>query len=345
MSDNKLLIVIGAAVLIVLAGLIYILSQDGTQTADDSDLFTEAGLPEIEPITPEQRTSLKDEAVALFGNQPFLSYNEIMERARSGRLELVSELWKIRRMCPPQMSPEDCNLRIRVFLEENFPPPGGSKLSQLFARYLKYESFMRENKPPEGLSPTEQYAWIKEQRRKIFGDAAAGLIFGYQEAKVDFQPEFAGFLEETKDMPGDERLKKFEEMRKDHFGNYYDALIEQEPSYNRFEIEMTLRENDFSEMPEDAKSSEIRSIREEYFGKDGAERMAEVDKQIALEAKREEDYNKAKTELLAAKSNLSEAEKEAELNRLRIEYFGKEEAEAYARREAYQKEMEKLSGN
>lgn len=346
MKENKLLIILAAIVFVVVVVLVVILSStSGKENETAANIFTEEGLPEIDSITPEQRTNLKDEAMALFGSLTFLSYDEIMRQASLGRIQLVSELWKLRRLCPKSMEPDQCNLRIRVFLEEHFPEPGGSKLSQLFARYLKYETFMRNNQPPEGLSPTEQYAWIKEQRRKIFGDNGAQLIFGYEESRVDFQSVYSDFLKETEGMSGDQRIAKFQELRKEHFGDYYDALVEKEPAFNRFEIEMELRQDELTSLPDEQQSGQIREIREQYFGKDGADRMAEVDRQIALEQQREKQYREAEADLLASNPGLSETEKTAKLNQLRIEYFGKEEAEAYARREAYKKEMEKLSGN
>ena len=77
-------------------------------------------------------------------------------------------------------------------------------------------------------------------------------------------------------------------------------------------------------------------MRTRYFGEKGAERMAEVDREVAARQEKERDYLSAEAAFLAENPSLSGEEREQKLMELRVKYFGEEEAEAYARRQLYE---------
>ncbi|MCB1168948.1 MAG: hypothetical protein KDK25_01370 [Leptospiraceae bacterium] len=342
MQNKKPLFIIGGVLFVLVVVLFYVL-QPGDDLADAPDLQTidkeEQAI--LDSMSSEERARLKEEALLMFDQPGYLSFEEIMAGAKNGKVQLVSELWKLRRRCPPELSPEECNLRIKIFLREKFQP-GGEKLARLFAYYLRFEEHMRSEKPPEDLSPREQYDWVKKQRRQIMGDEAANLIYGYEEARVGFPGKFQDFMKDTQGMPAEERLKKYEELRKEHYGNYYQTIKEREPKFNTYDVELTLREEQLAGLDASQRDAKIREIREDYFGKEAADRMEKVDQEIQQEQQRSEAYEDAKAKLLEANPSASATEKEAMLAELRKEYFEPEEAEAMARREKMRAEMDNL---
>ena len=342
MKNKTPLFLIGGLLFVLVVVLFYVM-QPGGEYAEGPDLETinQEGQALLDNMSDEERSRLKEEALLMFDQPGYLSFEEIMAGAKNGKVKLVSELWKLRRRCPPELSPEECNLRIKIFLREKFQP-GGEKLARLFAYYVRYETHMRSEKPPEGLSPEEQYKWIKGQRRKIMGEEAASLIYGYEEARVDFRGEFQEFMDSTKGMDADQRIQKYEEFRREHYGDYYGTIKEREPKFNSYDVEMTLREEQFSGMDASQKDAKVREMRVSYFGEEAAKRMEAVDRQIEEEQQRNDAYEDAKAKLLEANPSASPAEREAMLTQLRKEYFSAEEAEAMARREKLKQEMDQL---
>ena len=343
MKNKTPLFIIGGLLFVLVVVLFYVLQPaDDYSDAPDLAAIDQEEQAILNNMSSEERSRLKEEALLMFDQPGYLSFEEIMAGARNGKVRLVSELWQLRRRCPPELSPEECNLRIKIFLREKFQP-GGEKLARLFAYYVRYEEHMRSEKPPEDMSPEEQYEWVKKQRRKIMGEEAASLIYGYEEARVGFQDKFQNFMKDTKDLPADERIAKYEEFRKEHYGNYYQTIKENEPKFNTYDVELTLRKQQLSSMDASQRDARVREIRVSYFGEEAAKRMEAVDRQIQEEEQRAEAYEEAKAKLLESNPSASGAEKEAMLAQLRKEYFSDEEAEAMARREKMRQEMENLN--
>ncbi len=345
MNKNLLLIVGGTAIALLLIVLVFMLSSGGGSGPGQKPVtlpdhkFEDWNAPIGDP------EALRREAFSLFDQEGMLSYEDLIRAAQSGEIRLVSELWALRRRCPEELDRYECNVRIREFLLEKFLPPGNERLVELFTKYLQYEEEMTTFEMPRDLPLRKQYELIRQKRREFFGTEDAKLIFGYEEAKADFAVAYADFQEETKGMSGDQRLAKYEELRKNVYGDYYDTVVSREPKFTKYETEVDLRSADLNGLDSSQRSANIREMREKYFGKDGADRMAAVDAQIAQRDQNEADYQKAESEFLKNNAELNDEERAKKLMELRVKYFGQEEAEAYTRRENYQKAMEELRAN
>lgn len=334
--SKKVLIIVGVAVVAVLIGAIFLLSGSGPGGKS-------VKLPDHEfedwnqPIS--DQAALTNEALTLFDTANLLTYEKLMEMVRTGRISLVSELWRLRRSCPKDMKRYDCNIRIRQFILSQYKPPGNERLAELLVKYLRYEEIMSTYQIDEK-DPVKRYELIKKKRRELFGSEDAALVFGFQEAQYDFRNRMKSFMASTKDMPGDKRMERYEALRKEAYGNYYDAVVDREPKFTTYDVELTLRENDLKALEGEKRTTAVRELREKYFGKAGAERMAKVDQQIAKEQGAEQGYRAAEKSLLSENPNLSAAEKEAKLAELRKKYFGDQGAEEFARREKYRLYLE-----
>lgn len=337
--QKKLLIPIIAVGVLLVVGIVYLLTSGGGSQVPQK-------LPDHEFENWDQPLSnagqLTEEAFGLFDDPSQLTYENLLDAAKTGKISLVSELWRLRRSCPKGMSRYDCNIRIRLFLKEKFPAPGGDHLVELLNKYLTYEETMAEYQIPSDLSFQERYELIKKKRREVFGSDDANLVFGLEETKFQFTQNYKSFVADTKGLSGDEKLAKFEEMRKETMGPYYDATVAREPKFTTFEREMFFREDDLSNMEDAEKTAKTREVRVKYFGEAGAQRMAAVDKQLAEEGAAIKTLEAAEADYLKNNTGVPDAEKEKALMALRVKHLGKEEAEAYTRRQKYEEEMAKL---
>ncbi|TGL09825.1 lipase chaperone [Leptospira levettii] len=276
----------------------------------------------------------------------FLRFDEIIAKAKSGDLNLISELWNLRRQCPEGSTREQCHEYIKAFIQNEYSGEDAKKLLNLLTNYLKYEEAMVQLDPSsKAFTNAERYEQIKQLRRKYFSKEDADLIFGLEEATADFSFNRKNFLEETKNLKAEERIRLYEEYRKKSFGAYYNAVVSREPQYDKFETEMDLRQNELTKLFGAERESKEREVRTRYFGKDGNERMEKVLREMKEEEEKISKLEIEEKNLLKNNPNLSNAEKEKKLMELRIKTFGnKELAEEYSRRLEYENSL-KNSGN
>ncbi|TGM60177.1 lipase secretion chaperone [Leptospira adleri] len=274
-------------------------------------------------------------------NGNWLTFDELMQYAATGEVNLVSELWALRRQCPENTGFEQCNEIIRAFIADHYSGKDADYLMKLFSGYLRYETTMREFELPDKLSRAEKYELVKKKRREIFSDNDAKLIFGLEEAEETYRDSLSGFLKETESLNGDKRLERYEEYRKNVYGQYYNTVKTREPKYNTYETEMFLRDKELERMNLSDRNGKTRSIREKYFGKDGADRMDAVYKEIEEREKKEKQTQTEETDWLQKNSNVKGEARDKALMEIRVKNLGKEEAEEYSRRLKYEEEMKK----
>ena len=176
------------------------------------------------------------QAMSLFDQNNLPGYDELVAMADKGQINLVSELWKLRRRCPKEMKPEQCSERIRAFLASKFAEPDNKKIIALYDKYLIYEKNMREYDFGKA-SLQERFNILKQKRREYLGDYNARLVFGLDEARVEYNQRMADFMKDAKDLSGDERVKQWNDMRKDVYGDYYNAVTAKEEKFNVYDIE------------------------------------------------------------------------------------------------------------
>lgn len=275
----------------------------------------------------------------------FLKFEQIISRAKTGELNLVSELWTLRRQCPEGSTREQCHEYIKAFLKNEYSEADANRLIQMLTNYLKYESAMVDlDTTSNSFSNYEKYEKVKELRRKIFSKEDANLIFGLEEATADFSFNRKNFLDETKNLSADERIRQYDAFRKKSFGNYYNALVAREPKFDRFETEMELRQQELSKLSPKDRENKEKEIRISYFGKDGNERMEKVLREIKEEEEKISRLEQEEKKFLNQNPNLSATDREKKLMEMRSEILGsKELAEEYSRRIEYERTLKNQS--
>ncbi|TGK26262.1 hypothetical protein EHQ05_10895 [Leptospira yasudae] len=274
-------------------------------------------------------------------NGNWLSFDDLLQYATTGEVNLVSELWGLRRQCPENVVYEQCNEIIRAFIADHYSGKDAEYLMKLFSGYLRYETTMREFELSDKLTRAEKYELVKKKRREFFSENDAKLIFGMEEAEETYRDSLGGFLKDTESLNGDQRMQKYEEYRKNVYGQYYNTVKTREPKYNTYETEMYLRDKELTKMSSSDRNSKTRSIREKYFGKDGADRMDAVYKEIEEREKKEKQTQNEEADWAQKNSNVKGEAREKALMEIRIKNLGKEEAEEYSRRLKYEEEMKK----
>lgn len=331
--DFKKIIIIVVLFLIFFLGLLFFLKQDSSTNQSKSSLSPEEQMA-MERISPlGTGEGFWEEAISPFREDKAKPYLELLDDLKSGRVNFVWEVWALRRKCKAEYTPDQCNATILAYIDSEYESPDKEKVKDLFLAYFRYEEEYRKWEQPTDLSFVELYEKIKAKRRDVLEDKA-DLIFGMEESQVSFLEGSQNFIKQSANLPAEQRVKQFEDLKKKTYGTYYDSLVSREDKFDHYQLEMSLREKEFSAIS-DPKEKEkyLNRIETKYFGKERAANLAE---ERAKETKFKESiskYESKEKDFLRDNANLSATEKEKKLKDLRIQFLGsEEEADAYVRR-------------
>lgn len=274
-----------------------------------------------------------DEALSPFREDKSKSYLELLEELRTGKINFVWEVWALRRKCKPEYTPEQCDSTILAYIDSEYESPDREKIRDLFVSYFKYEETYRNWKQPTDLSFVDLYQKIKDKRREVLGEKA-DLIFGMEEAQVDFTEGAANFLKTTENMNPEARVKAYNDFKKKSYGTYFDSLVSREDSFDNYQMELVIREKDLNSftLPEE-KEKYLNKIETRYFGKEKASALASERQKERQFSDSISNYEKQEKEFLRLNANLSQKDRDQKLKELRIKILGsEEEADAYLRR-------------
>jgi len=281
------------------------------------------------------------ESSSVLDSEVLLNYSEFSDKLKTGEINFVWEVWKLRRMCPEDYKPNQCNEIILSHIDKSYSPPDNELLKKLFKDYFRYEVALREFEISDSLKFEEKYELLKKKRREVFEEENSKLVFGMEEATVEFVNSQKDFIESTKKLSGDEKVKSYEELKKKTFGSYFENIVKREDPYNNYQTELSLRESDLSKLSIDEKNAILQKTQFKYFGKEGVEKLQKVQEESAREERKIQDYEKKAEEFLSQNASLPTKEKEEKLNVLRIKMLGEEDAGAYTRR----KELEEFTNS
>lgn len=339
MNKKLILLLVLVALFIVSVFLIYT-PKDTHQS--ETNLENNGNVPPTEnyrdddfPMVPMALYPHKEYDSVIDNFDMNLDYNEFMDDIKSGKRNFVWEIWALRKKCPKNYTFDQCNNHILSVIEKKFSSPEKEELKRIFSSYFKYEMEMREIglEKPQGTF-SERYAETKRKRREIFGEEDAKLVFGMEEAKIDFSEAASNFLKEgSKKLTGKEKVEKYNALKREIYGDYYDAMVSREDKFQNYQTEMNFMEEDFKNLSEEERTNRMRAIQIKHFGKEEVERMlAEAKKEEDLRLEREnkiKSYETKEQEFLSQNKDLSSEEIEEKLKEIRVEMLGEEEAENY----------------
>ncbi len=325
---NRKIIYVGAVSLAVVITLFFVFS--GNSTSGTGGGQKEKGGFSSQNLWENINLVESEKIMSQFQSDNLYTYAELVALAEKGKIDLRNEIWNLRRQCPQKSKPQDCDYAVLQYLKKNFPP----EFAEMFEKFTAYEKEMRESSELKDLKDDEKYARIKEIRRKYFTPEQALLIFGREEAKMEFAAVSADYMRSSQGKTGDQRMKEYNSMRQKVYGDFYEGIMESQPPFDEYQTELAIRGDDWKKIPDSDRQAKTNALRVKYFGQEGARRLAELDSQLAKESANEAEYQAQKDKLMAISENMSPAEKETMLDDLRKKYFGKE-ADSYKQREIY----------
>ncbi|MBE7413277.1 MAG: lipase chaperone [Leptospiraceae bacterium] len=275
-----------------------------------------------------------DNQESLFGDNNSISYGEFIEKLKTGEINFVWEVWAMRGKCPENYGPEQCDNSILSYIDSHYQPPERDSMKNLFRSYFRYENEIRQMEINPNMSFEERYEILKKKRREILKNENADLIFGMEESKVEFMDAGKNFINTSRKMNGNDRVKNYETLKRKLYGSYYEAMVSREDKFDNFQTEILLREEELNKLNSQEKDSKIYNLQIKYFGKEVADKMQKAKEESLTEDNKIKDYEQKAQEFLSKNGSLSEKEKEEKLKDLRTQILGKEEGEAYVRRKA-----------
>lgn len=328
---NKKIIIVGVIILALLI-TIFLVMRSSSESGRDRpaaffEMFSRQGSAGAESVI------MGDTAIA---------FGELINKLKSGEVNFVWELWAMRGQCDEDMTPEACDQSIIQYLDSKYSSPEKEKLKDLFQKYFKYEAEMRDTQFSSDMDFENKYDLIRKKRRELLGAEDAQLVFGMEEAQVDFMSTSQKLIAASKNQSGDERVRQYEQLKRSTFGTYYDSVVKREDTYQNYETEMSLRETDLNKLSGADKSTRLRELQEKYFGKEAAARIAQAETEAAAEEKKLADYEAREKEFLAQNANMSASDKEQKLREIRIQMLGKEDSEAYERRRQFEQAVQEI---
>ncbi|MCE9596584.1 MAG: lipase chaperone [Spirochaetia bacterium] len=324
---NKFILV-GAVAILLIIGIIFLLRSPGKEGGNK---------PFFEMFS---RSGSADQSILMQDHSP--AFGEFIDQLKNGKVNFVWELWAMRAECKEDMPPDACDASILKFIDERYTSPEKEKLKDLFSKYFKYEATMREFPISSDLAFAEKYNLVKKKRREILGNDDSELVFGMEESQVEFLDVGPKLIAATKNLSGDERVKQYNALKKSTLGSYYDSVVAREDKYQNYETEMDLRSGDLMKLPEAERRTRTVALQEQYFGKEAADKIAQAQAEEAAEQKKLTDYQAKEKEFLSQNASMSDAQKKEKLQELRIQMLGKEEAEAYERREQFEQAVKNI---
>ncbi len=344
-DSKKNLLVIGGVLLIVSSLVYFFLKSKDSKVSNTTGVESELDKlsnEEVSKIFPMGIPSEFGEDDSVLDSENLLNFSEFTDKLKSGEINFVWEVWKLRRLCPDDFKPDQCNDVILKHIDKSYTPPDNEQLKSLFKDYFRYEVAIRELEIPPTNKFEEKYEIIKKKRQEILRDENSKLIFGMEEAKVDFLNQEREFLESSKKLSGDERVKNYEALKKKTYGSYYENMKSREDTFSNYQTEISLREDELKKLSPEAQSTQTRAIQEKYFGKEGADRIQKSIDEASREEKKIQEYEKKASEFLSQNSGISSKEKDDKLQEIRVNLLGKEEADAYIRRKELEEALNKL---
>jgi hypothetical protein len=347
MFDSKKNLLIIGGLLILISSLVYFFMKNKNSNVSNAKNGVESEIDkltneEISKIFPMGVPSEFGEEDSVLESENLLNYNEFADKLKSGEINFVWEVWKLRRLCPDDFKPDQCNDVILKHIDKSYTPPDNEQLKSLFKDYFRYEVAIRDLELPPTNKFEEKYELIKKKRQEILRDENSKLIFGMEEAKVEFLSLQKDFLETSKKLSGEDRVKGYEALKKKTYGSFYENMKSREDTYTNYQNEISLREDDLKKLSPEAQASQTKAIQEKYFGKEGAERIQKSIEEASKEDKKIQDYEKKEAEFLSQNSGLNPKDKEDKLQEIRVNLLGKEEADAYVRRKELEEALNKI---
>lgn len=223
---------------------------------------------------------------------------------------------------------------VQKYLSSAMPRETAGKLFELYKKFVNYQLTLGNKAQEWGMPKTTEETVsflhkLQDYRREVFGREAADILFGASVMAEEY-PLRRGAILNNKNVYGAEKEKMLRQLNQDMWGDEADRVDAYAEPYTKYRERLAMYEKDLSEMSEEAQKAQVRTFRLEAFTPEQVRSFEDVDKAIADNEKKEQDY-KARAAEIMNNSSLDKAEKINRINDLQNQMYG-EEADALRRR-------------
>jgi lipase chaperone LimK len=231
---------------------------------------------------------------------------------------------------------------VKEYLYSILPP---DEAEALFALYKKHFNFTIDlskklnewGLPKNGKSMLEYLKKIQAERRRVFGQETADILYG-AEIKYKEYPIRRKMIVSNNDLYGAEKEKLIDNLNKDMWGDEADKVENINNPLTKYQEKLKIYDKDFSEA-NDSEKIELRN----KIRNDQIERLEVVDQTIADEKIRDVTYKSKESDILN-NSNLDQTEKNKQIDVLQKEMYGND-TEAFKRRKNIEDALKKRMDN
>lgn len=343
--DRKVIIFL--ALFILIASGIYFIISTKTKVQDKNSMENLQNDNKMQPSSDNvyplgTPTDIWESALSNFDGHAKKNYEELIEGLRTGEIVFTWEIWALRRNCPPDFIPSQCDATLLAFIDKNYDSPEKETLKDLIESYLKYEKEVRNLQVPENATFTERYDLIKNKRRELLGREKSELLFGLEESQISFIEATQNYYTSSKNLPPIERVQKYNDLKKKTYGGYLQAVEKREDLYDNYRVELELREKEFEGLKPEDKEKKLYALELRYFGKEKADLLVKERKAENEYTAQIDRYKKIEEDFLKSNAGLKPDDKAKKLKELRVKHLGEEEAERYQNRTQFEEETRDL---
>lgn len=209
------------------------------------------------------------------------------------------------------------------------------KLYQTFTEYNthQYELAQKIGQPGSIEEMIAMLHDVHEDRRMFFGTETADALYG-EEVKASEYDMRKMLIYNDKGMSGAEKEEKMQSLTHDMWGD--DSLEDVKP-WDRYTEKLKLYEDDLNKMSPEEKRDAMREFRNEFFSPEVTAQLERSDQYAEHRENRINEYH-AKEEEILENSSLTTQEKDARIDALQKQMYGKY-ASLFKIRENYEKKF------
>ncbi len=233
--------------------------------------------------------------------------------------------------------------KVRRYLNTRFREKEATKLFEIYRKYLDCEIQLANDRQYQASSsdPVKIIILLHKAhnlRREKLGDKTADALFGQDVKAMEYFYRKA-MITGDQNLYGKEKEGRLLKLKSDMWANTAEMPIDDSNPYNRYQLKIQLYHKDLAMLDESGRQYKMDEFRKEFFSEDQIKKLREVDSRLAGERENLERYRLNEQKILDSK-NMAQDEKTKKIKSLQDQFFGKE-AEAFQRREAMRKALEK----
>ncbi len=214
---------------------------------------------------------------------------------------------------------------VKKYLRSSMDIEEADLLFALYQKYIDYENIMAEELSKiNSLNSTSDYLnvlrMMKKRQVEMFGQDDADVLFGVSLKMKEYPIRRSAILNDNS-IYADEKEKKLKVLNEEMWGKDWENVESSKKPYVAYNEKLSLYSKDFQEMSDAEKNTKINQVRKEIFSQEIVERLENLDRELAAEKEKEEEYRE-KYESIMADTRLADSDKQEQIESLQKEMFG-----------------------